>query len=227
MGGFHGTWLRTAETEDFTLTWTRFDPSITLVAHAHSGAYASLVLQGSYTEVHDCSPHWCVPGTAIVHRAGEVHADHFHERCVVLNVEPKCDDATAELFYRALRQFAPDLAVPITGERYRCESIPAWLREACDLLAGEGRATPGQAAALARKHPADFSRAFRRYVGSTPGSFQRRARIRQAVSLMMTSRVKLAQIAQDCGFSDQSHFTHAFVRETGMSPQRFATAFGC
>lgn len=225
MGTFHGRWLRTVETGDFVFTWTRFDSGGTLSSHAHDRAYASLVVDGSYTELHDLSPRWCTPGTAIVHEAGEVHADHFHDPCVVLNAESKRVGATGEDLAGALLPFAPVLPLVARGECTALDERPSWVRDACALLAGECRATPGKAAALAGKHPADFSRAFRKHVGLTPGSFQRRARIRRAVELMVTSRIAVARVAQECGFSDQSHFTHAFVREAGMPPQRFAKAF--
>jgi AraC-like DNA-binding protein len=225
MGTFHGTWLRTVETDDFLFTWTRFESAGTLSPHAHDRPYASVVVHGSYTELHDLSPRWCTPGTAIVHEAGEVHADHFHDPCIVLNAESRRGDVAGDVIAAGLLQFAPVFSIVASKDRNGLDDLPVWLRETCAFLTGESRATPGRAAALAGKHPADFSRAFRKYVGLTPGEFQRGARIRRAVELMMTSPTKLAQVAQECGFSDQSHFTHAFVREAGMPPRSFAAAF--
>jgi AraC-like DNA-binding protein len=227
MSGFHGTWLKTLETSGFIFTWTRFESIGTLSPHMHDRAYASLVLDGSYTELQQFSPRWCVPGTAIVHEAGEVHADHFHERCVVLNAQAKRDDVPRAVLARELLQFAPAFAVAVASEPEGASNLPLWVVQVCELFARDSHATPRRAAALAGKHPADFSRAFRKLVGLTPGSFQRRARVRRAVSLLLTSDLRLAHVAQECGFSDQSHFAHAFLRETGMPPQRFAAAFAC
>ena len=43
-------------------------------------------------------------------------------------------------------------------------------------------------------------------------------RIEKAKSLLAGSSLRLAEIAAHCGFADQSHFTRAFGRVTGMLP---------
>lgn len=71
------------------------------------------------------------------------------------------------------------------------------------------------AANLSRSH---FSRAFRRTRGEPPFAYLRRRRIERAQDLMLTTGLSLSQIALDCGFADQCHFTHAFKRLVGSTP---------
>ena len=63
-----------------------------------------------------------------------------------------------------------------------------------------------------------FSRAFLRCVGELPHGYLRRQRIELAQHLMLSTRKSLAEIALDCGLSDQSHLTKSFRRVVGISP---------
>jgi transcriptional regulator GlxA family with amidase domain len=74
-------------------------------------------------------------------------------------------------------------------------------------------------------HPAHFARAFRRHVGMTPGRYRRRERIRAASVLLLDSGAALTEIADACGFSDQSHLTNVFRETAGVPPNRYRGAF--
>ncbi len=65
-----------------------------------------------------------------------------------------------------------------------------------------------------------FVRAFSNTTGLTPYAWFMRQRIGHAEELLESSDLSLAQVALECGFSDQAHFTKAFVRATGMTPAR-------
>jgi AraC-like DNA-binding protein len=71
------------------------------------------------------------------------------------------------------------------------------------------------ACSLSRSH---FSRAFKRTTGLSPQEWIRHQRIYQAKQLIQNSRLSLAQISNDCGFSDQAHFCNAFIRSVGVTP---------
>jgi AraC-like DNA-binding protein len=51
--------------------------------------------------------------------------------------------------------------------------------------------------------------------------YMRRVRIAQAQSLVAHRDLEIAEIALACGFFDQSHFTTAFRKLTGMPPRRY------
>ena len=68
---------------------------------------------------------------------------------------------------------------------------------------------------LSRAH---FSRAFRRSVGVAPHNWLIEQRIVLSKEKLRDDRLLLADVAAECGFSDQSHFTRHFTRTVGVSP---------
>jgi AraC family transcriptional regulator len=71
---------------------------------------------------------------------------------------------------------------------------------------------------LSAKH---FARAFRQSTGFPPHRWLIERRIERAKNLLSTGDLGLAEIALACGFADQSHFTAAFRRGTGVTPGSF------
>jgi AraC-like DNA-binding protein len=63
-----------------------------------------------------------------------------------------------------------------------------------------------------------FARAFRRSTGLPPHAWLNKARVDRAMMLLRRRRQSLAEIALECGFADQSHFTRVFVRRVGLTP---------
>ena len=69
-----------------------------------------------------------------------------------------------------------------------------------------------------------FARAFRKSTLVPPHQWLTRRRIDCAQNLMLTSNTTIAQIALECGFNDQSHFTTVFRRVVGASPAEWRRA---
>ena len=67
-------------------------------------------------------------------------------------------------------------------------------------------------------HPVTLARAWRRAYGCSLGESLRAIRIERAARALVESGQSLVEIAQAAGFYDQSHFTHAFRRQTGETP---------
>lgn len=64
-----------------------------------------------------------------------------------------------------------------------------------------------------------FIRAFRETTGQTPYQWLVSARIRHACDLLRAPAVtSLAEVAVQCGFNDQSHFTRVFATVLGTTP---------
>lgn len=101
--------------------------------------------------------------------------------------------------------------------------IPAWLRRTQEMLHEDSasRLTLEELARRAGRHPVQVCRQFHRRFQCTIGEYVRRLRVGRAQSLLTSSKLDLAEIALACGFSDQSHFTRAFRRLTGMPPRQF------
>jgi len=66
--------------------------------------------------------------------------------------------------------------------------------------------------------PSHLYRAFRRSLGESPRTFVMRRRVAKAQQLMRDNAMPLCQIAIECGFADQSHFSRVFSRVVGQNP---------
>ena len=73
-------------------------------------------------------------------------------------------------------------------------------------------------------HPVLLARAFRTYFGTSPGRYLRRLRLDWAAAELLATQRRLADIALQAGFADQSHFTRAFRRHTGLTPGQYRLA---
>ena len=66
-----------------------------------------------------------------------------------------------------------------------------------------------------------FVRAFKQATGVPPYRWLTKQRVERAKELLQDPGRELADIAQLCGFVDQSHFTRVFSRSEGYSPGRW------
>ncbi|MAC77010.1 MAG: AraC family transcriptional regulator [Rhodobacteraceae bacterium] len=74
---------------------------------------------------------------------------------------------------------------------------------------------------LAARHgisPDTLERAFRAELGVSPGRYQRRLRLQHGRALLEHSGLPVREVAQACGYADQSTFTRAFRGEFGLTP---------
>jgi AraC family transcriptional regulator len=73
-------------------------------------------------------------------------------------------------------------------------------------------------------HPVHLTRAFCKFEKRTPGEYLRQLQLRAACDLLRNPEWPVANIAAECGFADQSHFTRMFRRMAATTPQRFRDA---
>src|SRR5277367_1760631 len=71
---------------------------------------------------------------------------------------------------------------------------------------------------LVNRSEGHFSRTFKRSLGHSPHAYVNRCRVEHACNLMLNSEAALSEIAQSCGFVDQSHLCNLFRQMTGLSP---------
>jgi len=69
-----------------------------------------------------------------------------------------------------------------------------------------------------------FSHAFKVSFGQPPFVYVKVRRMRHAQVIMLSTREPLAQIALDCGMSDQAHFSRVFRKVVGISPSLWRRA---
>jgi AraC family transcriptional regulator len=170
---------------------------------------------------------------AALQRIGEEHA-----RCL-LQPREISGPLAAWLANRVIREFmAQDDIAPLAiegvllemlAESARCSdeirgsSAPNWLRRVRESLEDSYLHAPGLTAlaAIAGVHPVHLSREFHRHYQMTIGEYIRKRRIEHASELLTNSELSLAEIANTCGFSDQSHFSALFKKYSGMTPAKF------
>ena len=98
-----------------------------------------------------------------------------------------------------------------------------------DCIKAVGAAEPGslttemlaKAASVSRS---TLFRSFRRGLGMTPGDYIRLCRLDDAALRLRSGEESIADIAQNCGFFDSSHFIKAFSEHFGITPARYRRA---
>ncbi|MEA2708084.1 MAG: AraC family transcriptional regulator [Phycisphaerales bacterium] len=81
--------------------------------------------------------------------------------------------------------------------------------------------TLGEIAKQVHLSPFHFHRRFAELLGLTPKHYLLECQITEAKLQLLARKKELAQIATDCGFAHQSHFTSRFKQATGLTPTRW------
>ena len=105
---------------------------------------------------------------------------------------------------------------------------PAWLHDAASLIARR-YAEPLTLSTIARAVGVPrgaLAAAFRRFRGRSVGESIRAARVARAKGLLATN-LPLAEIAWQCGFHDQAHFTRVFRAVRSASATCSASRRSC
>ena len=67
----------------------------------------------------------------------------------------------------------------------------------------------------------ELCRCFRRVLDMTPGDFLLQFRLTQALSMLEDPELRVADIAESCGFCSPSHFGSHFARHLGCTPLQY------
>lgn len=106
------------------------------------------------------------------------------------------------------------------GSTPEARSASHWLKAVRERI-DDAPDEPVSVAALARcagVSPTHLTRRFRAAYGLSVTAYRTHRRIQQAAQRLAGPGSSLADVATDCGFHDQSHFTHHFRRLTGTTP---------
>ena len=77
---------------------------------------------------------------------------------------------------------------------------------------------------LVQVSPFHFCRLFKQSTGFSPHQYVLHVRMETAKQLLRSSQVNIAQIAEQVGFQDQSQFSAAFRKITGITPSHWRRA---
>jgi AraC-like DNA-binding protein len=78
-----------------------------------------------------------------------------------------------------------------------------------------------QLASLSKMSLRAFERQFLASFHLTPQKYLRKLRLRIACRALICTHQALSDVALNCGFADQSHFTREFRRESGRTPREY------
>ena len=116
------------------------------------------------------------------------------------------------------------LASIVFGQRHAERGVPRWVATVRDRLVAEAAAPPAmyELAREVGRDAAYVSATFQRVYGCTAGTYVRYMRLWQARQAIGAAPDRsLSQIALDCGFADQSHFTRHFSRVFHLTPGEY------
>lgn len=103
------------------------------------------------------------------------------------------------------------------------KTTPGWVKKIDDLLHDQfdQPLSLQTIAAELNLHWAHLSREFPRYFHCTFGAYIRKIRLEKSLALLRNRELSLTEIAQQCGFTDQSHFIRCFKEFSGVTPKVF------
>jgi YesN/AraC family two-component response regulator len=113
-------------------------------------------------------------------------------------------------------------------EQKKSKKTPEWAKEIRDLIQDQidTNLTLKELSKDLNIHPAYLSREFSKHFDNLSfGDYLRKQRIEKAIEYLNNSNYSLTKIAYLTGFSDQSHFTRIFKKQTGKSPSVFKKEF--
>jgi len=114
------------------------------------------------------------------------------------------------------------LGSPESGERPSARGgLAPWQKRKIDRYVRGNLNRPLKAGDLAEQlslSAGHFNHAFKETFGESPHAYIVGLRLEMAQELMLSTADPLCQIAYACGFADQSHFTKAFRRGVGQTP---------
>jgi len=102
--------------------------------------------------------------------------------------------------------------LPMRSKQRAIEYVDAHLSEDISLAA---------LAAEAGFSPHHFGKAFKASLGMPPCQYVTRARLRQAMGMLLNSDRTITEIAYEVGFPSHSHFCAMFKKQTGMTPSQY------
>jgi len=207
----------------------RVTAGATHARHRHAGAYAALVLCGTYEEAGARGRFRVRPGDVLFHAAFDSHGDRFgaaDARILNLPLPPSWSAPSAggrcgsvARVVRLAAQCPRDAAEALLDDFEPAAPVAAdWP----DLLVADLQRDPSLALATwavrrGLSHET-LSRGLRRVYGTAPAKLRREIRAQKAWQLLATTTLGLAQIALTCGFADQAHMTREVVQLTGRTP---------
>lgn len=115
----------------------------------------------------------------------------------------------------SLQESVKDVALPANGAIAVAQAI-AMISEHLEEIADVSEIA--HSTGISRSH---FTVLFKRFTGTTPALYLRRARLERVIYLLRCENLNVLDAALACGFASSSGFYRAFTAEFGVSPKEF------
>lgn len=124
----------------------------------------------------------------------------------------------------SIKMLLLNLVSSANQKTYSREGLPLWVNVIKELLNDRWNELISlkDLSEATGVHPVTISRFFPQYFSCTLGEYMRRLKVERSLELIKTSSTSLTEIAHECGFSDQSHFTRTFKQLTGFLPTQYS-----
>jgi AraC family transcriptional regulator len=131
--------------------------------------------------------------------------------------------STERISALCIEGLALELIAAGVSRKVHATGNPRWLQRAVEYLRVNFKEPPtlDQLAATVGVHPVHLAREFHRKEGVTVGGYIRKLRVDLASQQLVSSAEPIVDIALAAGFSDHSHLTRVFRRETGVTPTEY------
>lgn len=139
-------------------------------------------------------------------------ADGNADRCALF-----VDQLSTAIGIHLLHRYGDGRAAPASGRRRLSSRREAIAKELIRSRLN-GNLSVADLAAACGLSKAAFLVEFRESTGKTPHQWLMQYRLERARGLLLFSQMSLQEISNDCGFSDQSHFSRVFSAVMGVPP---------
>ena len=147
-------------------------------------------------------------------------SEYHHFKNSIMNLTDNCTHIDA--FRSGLAALLNDMDGVIAERRADLhQMIGAQMIEYVQQHSSQADFTKDKAAEFFGFTPDYFGVLFKKATGKTFIEEGNEERIQQAKALLKTTRMKVYQISQAVGISDEKYFHRLFIRYTGMTPNRF------
>ncbi|RIV36690.1 AraC family transcriptional regulator [Flagellimonas lutimaris] len=66
-----------------------------------------------------------------------------------------------------------------------------------------------------------FKREFKKIYNASPATYLRDKKLQKSIELIVSTDMRMADIAYNCGFADDSHYSKTFKLRFGVSPTQY------
>lgn len=246
VDGFLGLTNTAYKASDFKVSVVTYTQQVSEDWHYHEHDHISWIMKGGNLESRKMEDIQVIPGKILKYQQGEIHRNRFTSQSSKnLNIEFDDTFFNDELSFASLsRKTVPTLELLkiyfelnindlLTNEsiEYQVRSLfwnnepinsKEWLRKLIRILNDRWNEflSLDHLSKELDVHPVTISKFFSKHMGLTLAEYMRKIKVSRALDMLIQTKSSYAEIALQCGFSDQSHMNRLVKVYMGMTPAK-------